>query len=74
MEKIMNKKNSTVSSRRAFLKKAAYTVPTVIALGQITNPIKSEAASFTGGGTSNTGGSQDTGGTDRSDAYNIFGN
>lgn len=70
----MSKKNTNSSSRRAFLKKAAYTVPTVIALGQITNPIKSEAASFTGGGKSNTNGTPNTGGTDRSDAYNIFGN
>lgn len=70
MEKKEN--NSTVESRRSFLKKAAYTVPTIIALGQITNPVKSSASSFVGGGTEN-GDTTGTGGSDRGDAYDIFG-
>ncbi len=41
------KKNTTNESRRAFLKKAAYVAPTVIALGAITNPVTSSAASCT---------------------------
>ena len=75
MESIMNKKNTTSESRRAFLKKAAYTVPTVIALGQITNPTTSAAASFVGGQGSETDANNNptTGGDDRSDAYNLFG-
>jgi hypothetical protein len=75
-EQIMDKKKTTNESRRAFLKKAAYTVPTVIALGQITNPVTSSAASFVGGQGSETDNSNNpsTGGSDRSDAYNIFGN
>lgn len=70
-----NKKKTANESRRAFLKKAAYTVPTVIALGQITNPTNASAGSFVGGGQStDSNGNTDTGGSDRSDAYNIFGN
>jgi hypothetical protein len=42
--------NNKVESRRSFLKKAAYAVPTVVALGQITNPVKSSAGSFIGNG------------------------
>lgn len=41
-----------IESRRSFLKKTAYAVPTIVALGQITNPVKSSAASFVGGGAS----------------------
>ena len=40
----MNKKNETNESRRAFLKKAAYAAPTVIALGAITNPVSAAAS------------------------------
>jgi len=72
----VNKKNTTSESRRAFLKKAAYTVPTVIALGQITNPkTASAAASFVGGQgkETDTNNNPTTGGNDRSDAYNLFG-
>jgi hypothetical protein len=71
----MDQKKTTVQSRRTFLKKAAYAVPTVIALGQITNPTTA-AASFVGGGTEHTGttpSNPDTG-SDRGDAYNLFGN
>ena len=46
--------NNKISSRRSFLKIAAYAVPAVVALGQITNPVKSSAASFVGGGTSSS--------------------
>jgi len=70
----MKKDNSSVESRRAFLKKAAYVAPTVIALGQITNPVKSSAASFVGGGSEQSNPDNNpSGGSDRSDAYNIFG-
>lgn len=70
----MENKNK-VESRRSFLKKAAYTVPTVIALGQITNPIKSSAASFVGGGKEigANGNPTTTPSVDRGNAYNIFG-
>jgi hypothetical protein len=61
-----NNENKT-QSRRNFLKKAAYAVPTVIALGQITNPTTA-AASFVGKGKPSNGG-----GNDATDAYNIFG-
>lgn len=63
--------NSNVESRRSFLKKAAYSVPTIIALGQITTPIKSSAGSYVGGGTENN--ENGAPGNDRGDAYNIFG-
>lgn len=39
----MNKK-TTNESRRAFLKKAAYVAPTVIALGAISNPTSAAAS------------------------------
>lgn len=69
----MENKNK-VESRRSFLKKAAYAVPTVIALGQITNPIKSSAGSFVGGGKEvNSNGTPTTATADRSQAHNIFG-
>jgi hypothetical protein len=38
----MENKNK-IESRRSFLKKAAYAVPVVVALGQITNPTSAEA-------------------------------
>lgn len=38
-----NNKVEQSSSRRNFMKKAAYAVPTVIALSQITNPTSAEA-------------------------------
>ena len=34
------------SSRRGFLKKAAYTAPTIVALGALTKPIETKAAGF----------------------------
>ena len=34
------------SSRRGFLKKAAYAAPTIVALGALTKPTQSEAAGF----------------------------
>lgn len=62
-----------IEQRRGFLKKAAYAVPAVIALGQITNPIKSSAASYVGGGKEvpNPAGNPATG-SDKGDARNIF--
>lgn len=35
--------NNKIESRRSFLKKAAYAVPAVVALGQITHPSSAEA-------------------------------
>lgn len=65
----MENKENKLESRRSFLKKAAYAVPTVVALGQITNPVKSVAGSFIGGGNETS----PTPGEDSKDAYNIFG-
>lgn len=63
-----------VESRRKFLKKVAYAVPTVVALGQISNPSKAAAGSFMGGGTETGPEAGSTApGTDRGDAYNLFG-
>ncbi len=66
--------NKKVEERRSFLKKAAYAVPTIVALGQITNPVTSAAASFVGGGTSTSGSTPPpaTTGSDRNDARDIF--
>lgn len=63
-----------IESRRSFLKKAAYAVPTIVALGQITNPVTSAAASFVGGGSSTTGSTPPppNTGSDRNDARDIF--
>lgn len=69
--------NNKVESRRSFLKKAAYAVPTVVALGQITNPVKSSAGnsdvSFKGNGKEvvNTTPTPGTG-SDRGDLKNLF--
>lgn len=62
-----------IESRRSFLKKTAYAVPTIVALGQITNPVKSSAASFVGGGTSvqNPNPAPNTG-SDSQNARDIF--
>jgi|GEM_PF-5617635 len=68
----MENNEKKVESRRSFLKKAAYAVPTVIALGQITNPVTSAAASFVGGGKETSGTTPPPTTTDRSDAYNLF--
>lgn len=70
-------KKDLVESRRGFLKKAAYAVPAVVALGQITNPSKSIAGSYVGGGSScgtcePTAPNPNTG-NDHDDARNIFG-
>lgn len=52
-----NKEIENRSSRRSFIKKAAYVVPTVIALSQITNPTSAEARKQTpAGNTSYIGG------------------
>ncbi len=76
----MENNKKKVQSRRSFLKKAAYAVPAVVALGQITNPVKSSAASYVGGGKEvtvnpTTGAVTTSTGTsaDRSEARNIFG-
>ena len=70
--KMENNKNK-VESRRSFLKKAAYAVPTIVALGQITNPVKSSAGSFVGGGSSTPGTTPPPNtGSDKGDARDIF--
>lgn len=73
----MENNEKKVQSRRSFLKKAAYAVPAVVALGQITNPVKSSAASFIGGGkevtSTGTTPNPTTVSADRSQAYTIFG-
>lgn len=63
-----------IESRRSFLKKAAYAVPTIVALGQITNPVTAAAGSFVGGGTSSSGTTptNPNSGSDRGDAKEIF--
>jgi hypothetical protein len=65
--------NNKVESRRSFLKKAAYAVPTVVALGQITNPVKSSAGSFVGNGKEVVNPTPTPGtGSDRGDLKNLF--
>lgn len=63
-----------IESRRSFLKKAAYAVPTIVALGQITNPVTVAAGSFVGGGSSTTGITPPPSntGSDSGDARDIF--
>ena len=61
-----------IESRRSFLKKAAYAVPTVIAISQLTNPVTAQAASKLTGN-SETNPTNTSAGTDRGDAYNLFG-
>ena len=42
----MKKITDTAISRRGFLKKVAYTAPTIIALGTLTAPITAQASSI----------------------------
>ena len=67
-----NNEIKNTNSRRSFMKKAAYAVPTVIAISQLTSPMAVQAASKLSVG-SETNASVTTAGTDRGDAYNIFG-
>jgi hypothetical protein len=72
---MMKNNENKIESRRNFLKKAAYAVPTVIAISQITNPMSATAAASTtklktGGTETNVSTAP---GTDRSDARNLFG-
>ena len=67
-----NNEIKKTNSRRSFMKKAAYAVPTVIAISQLTSPMVAQAASKLSGG-SETNPTVTTAGTDRGDAYNIFG-
>ena len=69
----MKNNENKIEARRSFLKKAAYAVPTVIAISQITNPVIAGASTTIQQGTTpsvtinnlNTGtGSTSTGGTD----------
>jgi hypothetical protein len=61
------------NSRRSFMKKAAYAVPTVIAISQLTSPIAAHAgASKLQGGSTETNPTATAPGTDRGDAYNLF--
>jgi hypothetical protein len=67
-----NNELEKVNSRRSFMKKAAYAVPTVIAISQLTSPMTAQAASkITGNAETNP--TNTAAGTDRGDAYNIFG-
>ena len=59
-------KDENVESRRDFLKKAAYVAPTIVALGSITKPVSSAAASATTYDPNNSGPST----TDSSDPAN----
>ena len=51
-----NKMVETSSTRRKFLKKAAYTAPVLLVLGQLTKPTKAEADSGDPTGPPNWGG------------------
>ena len=72
-----NNEIKNTNSRRSFMKKAAYAVPTVIAISQLTNPVTAAAATASsvkyqlGGQESNP--TNTSAGTDRGDAYSIFG-
>lgn len=52
------------NSRRAFLKKAAYVAPTIVALGSITKPISAMASGPTTVNPGNSGGSNNGGSGD----------
>ena len=67
-----NNEIKNTNSRRSFMKKAAYAVPTVIAISQLTSPMAAQAASKLTGN-SETNPTNTSAGTDRGDAYNIFG-
>ena len=69
-----NNEIKNTNSRRSFMKKAAYAVPTVIAISQLTSPIAAQAntSKLKTGGTE-TDSSNTSPGTDRGDAYSIFG-
>jgi cytosine/uracil/thiamine/allantoin permease len=67
-----NNEIEQTNSRRSFMKKAAYAVPTVIAISQLTSPMTAAAASkITGSAETNP--TNTAAGTDRGDAYNLFG-
>ena len=66
-----NNEIKNTNSRRSFMKKAAYAVPTVIAISQLTSPVAAHASKLTGN--SETNPTNTSAGTDRGDAYNIFG-
>jgi hypothetical protein len=72
----MKNNENKIESRRNFLKKAAYAVPAVVAISQITNPMSAAAKTAsttklkTGGVETNV---STAAGTDRGDARNIFG-
>ena len=67
-----NNEIEQTNSRRSFMKKAAYAVPTVIAISQLTSPMTAAAASKIIGNAETNPTSKRTG-TDRGDAYNLFG-
>jgi hypothetical protein len=72
----MKNNENKIESRRSFLKKAAYAVPTVIAISQITNPV-SAAAKTASTIKMKSGGAETSNsiapGTDKGDARTIFG-
>ena len=67
-----NNEIEKTNSRRSFMKKAAYAVPTVIAISQLTSPMAAQAVSKLTGN-SETNPTNTSAGTDRGDAYSIFG-
>ena len=69
-----NNEIKNTNSRRSFMKKAAYAVPTVIAISQLTSPMGAQAniSQLKTGGTE-TNPTNTSAGTDRGDAYNLFG-
>jgi hypothetical protein len=72
----MKNNENKIEARRSFLKKAAYAVPTVIAISQITNPMSAAAKTASTAKLSKGGAETNittAPGTDRGDAYSIFG-
>ncbi|MDD3597470.1 hypothetical protein [Sulfuricurvum sp.] len=48
MENLENVEMNAAQSRRAFLKKAAYVAPAVVALGALSAPVSAQASTFNG--------------------------
>ena len=72
VNRMKNNEIEQTNSRRSFMKKAAYAVPTVIAISQLTSPMTAAASSKITGNAETNPTSNGTG-TDRGDAYNLFG-
>ena len=67
-----NNEIENTNSRRSFMKKAAYAVPTVIAISQLTSPMAAQAASKLTGN-SETNPTLATPDSDRGQAKKLFG-